>query len=182
MPRAIVLILAVVISLPFIMKSRVSGIKSAPAAFSVVSSSSHLVRISGDVRYPGIYPVSANILTHSAIEMAVPIRAVKRLIPESSGVHHVERGDDLHLTLRKDGTGTIVVGSMPASDRMILGIPLDINAMNEADFDRLPGIGPVMAQRIVAHRQKNGGNMRVEDLQAIVGIGEKKYKALCRYF
>jgi competence protein ComEA len=54
--------------------------------------------------------------------------------------------------------------------------------LNEADFDRLPGVGPALAKRIVEYRQNNGGILRVEDLLAIEGIGEKKYQQLHGYF
>ena len=54
--------------------------------------------------------------------------------------------------------------------------------MSEADFDRLPGVGAVMARRIVEYRQKNGGKMNIEELLAVEGIGEIKYQKLVRYF
>ena len=54
--------------------------------------------------------------------------------------------------------------------------------MSAADFNLLTGIGPVIAERIIRYRQNNGGNMSVEDLQSIEGIGEKKYNALRIYF
>jgi competence protein ComEA len=71
---------------------------------------------------------------------------------------------------------------MPVPERMVLGIPLDISVMSEADFDRLPGIGPALARRIVEYRQNNGGILRVEDLAAVQGIGEKKFNKLRAYF
>ncbi|MEI7817041.1 MAG: helix-hairpin-helix domain-containing protein, partial [Desulfuromonadales bacterium] len=71
---------------------------------------------------------------------------------------------------------------MTVSERLVLNIPLDISSMSEIDFDRLPGIGPSLANRIIMHRQNNGGILRLEDLVSIEGIGEKKYKNIKKYF
>ena len=182
MQRGIIFVLAILFFLPVIMKSCESRVISAPAAFSVISSAAVLVRVSGDVRHAGVYRVGVNVLTVTAIEMAEPIRTVIRVIPDSCSKHTVVHGDHLNLTFLDDGTGTVTCGSMSAVDRMLLGIALDINAMSAADFERLPGIGPVMALRIVGYRQKNGGKMKFEELQSVEGIGEKKYKSLTRYF
>lgn len=58
---------------------------------------------------------------------------------------------------------------------------LDINAASAEDFQKLPGIGPKLAQRLVAFRRKHGPFRRVEDLMAVKGIGLKKWKALRPY-
>ena len=71
---------------------------------------------------------------------------------------------------------------MSTPERIILGLPLDITTMTAADFDRLPGIGPVLAARIVTFRQINGGNMRPDQLRFVKGIGLKKYAVLEKYF
>jgi comEA protein len=56
--------------------------------------------------------------------------------------------------------------------------PLDLNAAAEAELVRLPGIGPVMAKRIVEYRQTHGPFKRLEDLRQIKGIGAKTYAKL----
>ena len=180
--RIIIVVLAILVALPVIVKSRANRKISVPAAFSIVSSATVMVRISGDVRHSGVYRVTANSLTLTAIEMAEPVRPVKSFAPGSCGKSIVTHGDHLHLELGSDGTGTISCGSMSAKERTLLGIALDINAMNAADFEHLPGIGPVLASRIMEYRQKNGGKMRCEELQVVEGIGEKKYKELVKYF
>ena len=73
-------------------------------------------------------------------------------------------------------------GTIPAAERLVMGIPLDITAISEEDLDRVPGIGPALARRIVRYRQKNGGSMTVQDLLLVEGIGEKKFKALRKFF
>lgn len=58
---------------------------------------------------------------------------------------------------------------------------IDINRASAEDFDKLPGIGPELANRIVAYRQKHGPFRRVEDLLAIRGIGPKKWRGMRPY-
>lgn len=58
-------------------------------------------------------------------------------------------------------------GAAPAAGR------LDINRASAADLEALPGIGPALAARIVAHRAAHGPFTSVEDLLAVGGIGPK---------
>ena len=58
---------------------------------------------------------------------------------------------------------------------------IDINTASPEEFQRLPGIGPKLARRIVAFREKHGPFRRVEDLLALRGIGHKKWKAIRPY-
>ena len=50
--------------------------------------------------------------------------------------------------------------------------PLDLNAASVSDLDALPGIGPVLAQRIVDWRTENDRFDSVEQLREVTGIGE----------
>jgi len=61
--------------------------------------------------------------------------------------------------------------------------PLAINSASEADLVRLPGIGPGLAKRIVAYREKHGPFRTIGQLKDVGGIGEAKFaqiKALIR--
>lgn len=60
-------------------------------------------------------------------------------------------------------------------------VVFDINQASAEDFAKLPGIGPELARRIVAYREKHGPFRRVEDLMAIRGIGTRKWRALRPY-
>lgn len=180
--RLLLLICAIALSTTVMYKSRPGREHSAPAAFSVSSSSHGYVRISGNVRHAGIYPITANLVTSSAIKMAAPLSAAMDRLSEADAAVPLVNGIALHVTVRPDGALLLTKSQMTANERLVMGIPLDINAMNEDDFDRMPGIGPIMAKRIVMYRQNNGGIMVVNDLLSIEGIGEKKYKQLVKYF
>jgi competence protein ComEA len=58
------------------------------------------------------------------------------------------------------------------------GGPLDLNRATAADLDALPGIGPVLAQRIVDWRTEHGRFASIEQLREVTGIGESKYAEL----
>jgi len=61
-------------------------------------------------------------------------------------------------------------GSDPGSGAADAG-PVDLNTATVADLDALPGIGPVLAQRIVDHRTAHGPFTSVEELDDVSGIG-----------
>ena len=51
--------------------------------------------------------------------------------------------------------------------------PIDINRADREALLALPGIGPVLAERIIAYREAHGPFKSVDDLTAIAGIGER---------
>jgi competence protein ComEA len=60
----------------------------------------------------------------------------------------------------------------------VLLLALNLNTATVKQLEALPGVGPTLAKRIVEFRTKKGGFKRVEELLAIPGISEKKWKAL----
>ena len=56
--------------------------------------------------------------------------------------------------------------------------PLDLNTADAQDLDDLPGIGEVLAQRILTYRKEHGRFESVEELLEISGIGEKTLEGL----
>ena len=110
--------------------------------------------------------------------MAIPLRALSEHEEGTKAAVPLLHGNAVKLTIRSDGTRQITVDRMTVPECMVLGIPLDIATMSEADFERLPGIGPAIAKRIVTYRQSNGGVLRIKDLAAIEGIGEKKLELI----
>ena len=60
----------------------------------------------------------------------------------------------------------------------ILLFLINLNTATLAELRTLPGIGPTLSKRIVEFREKRHGFKRVEELLAIPGISEKKWKAI----
>ena len=55
---------------------------------------------------------------------------------------------------------------------------VDVNYASAADLEALPGVGPVLADRIFEYREEHGPFATVEDLLDVPGIGEGKLAAL----
>lgn len=56
--------------------------------------------------------------------------------------------------------------------------PLDLNRATLADLTRLPGVGPVMARRIIEARDDVGRFGTVDDLLTVRGLGRAKLERL----
>ena len=56
--------------------------------------------------------------------------------------------------------------------------PVNINTATAEQLQTLPGIGEVLAQRIIAYRESNGSFRSIGALINVSGIGEKKLEAI----
>lgn len=55
---------------------------------------------------------------------------------------------------------------------------MNLNTATAEQLDALPGVGPVMAQRIITYRTDHGPFSAVTQLQQVTGIGAAKYADL----
>ena len=86
------------------------------------------------------------------------------------------------LTLRGETTAAAGNGYTVSAERSVPAerliaprpAPLDINAASAEELEALPGIGPVLAQRIVDYRAEHGAFASAEELLRVEGIGETK--------
>ena len=63
----------------------------------------------------------------------------------------------------------------PAGAKAAPAQVVNINTAPAEQLERLPGVGPKTAARIVEYRQKNGGFKKIEELMNVRGIGEKAF-------
>jgi competence protein ComEA len=55
---------------------------------------------------------------------------------------------------------------------------ININTASAADLDKLPRIGPKVAQRIIDYRKEHGPFKKIEEIMKVKGIGEKTFARL----
>lgn len=58
------------------------------------------------------------------------------------------------------------------------GDMININTADAAELDKLPGVGPALAQRIIQYRTDHGLFANPEDLKNVSGIGDKTYEKM----
>ena len=58
---------------------------------------------------------------------------------------------------------------------------VDINRGSVEELRRLPGIGPVLAERVLRYRRENGKFATIRDIQNVKGIGVKRFAQLEPY-
>jgi competence protein ComEA len=119
------------------------------------------VDVAGKVIHPGVYQLPQGSRAIDALNMA---GGAKKGIDLSdiNLAHIVVDGEQLYV----GGSSNMSSGSRGK---------LNINRASKSQFDSLPGIGPVLASRIIAYRTKNGPFTSVDDLQKVSGIGGSKF-------
>ena len=58
---------------------------------------------------------------------------------------------------------------------------LNINQASAAELELLPGVGKIIAQRIITFRNRHGGFRNIEELKQVKGIGEKRFAQIKPY-
>ena len=57
-------------------------------------------------------------------------------------------------------------------------LPLNINVASASELEKLPGVGKVLAERIVTYRAEYGPFRRTEHLMMVRGISDRKFRAM----
>jgi predicted DNA-binding helix-hairpin-helix protein len=65
--------------------------------------------------------------------------------------------------------------------RLVYGLPIDINSATASELELLPGIGPVLAARIIEERNVSGGFKSINELDRVKGLSPRRLKALGPY-
>ncbi|MGQ9925851.1 MAG: helix-hairpin-helix domain-containing protein [Chloroflexaceae bacterium] len=131
-----------------------------------------VVYISGAVWYPDVYRLPAGARVNDVVTAAGGLR------PEAAGeqvnlAEPLRDAQHVHIpSVTEVAAGAPAVADAPGADGPRL---LDLNRASAAELEELPGIGPILAGRIVARREEQGPFRAVEELREVTGIGEKLF-------
>jgi competence protein ComEA len=179
--RALVLLGAVALALGgwFVWRARPRAVEVAPPT-PVGSASADpvglvVVDVAGAVRRPGLVrlPLGSRV--------ADAITAAGGLAPGATSVGlNLARtlADGEQVLVAPPGTPLAPAGTATGGAGATTSGKLDLNLATADQLDGLPGVGPVLAERIVAWRTKNGRFASVDQLGEVSGIGDKKLDGL----
>ncbi|CAN5519934.1 ComEA family DNA-binding protein [soil metagenome] len=152
----------------------------ATSASSVAAASFVVVDVVGKVKKPGVYRLGTGARVDDAI------RAAGGTIPgvDLALVNLARKltdGEQVAVGVTGAGAGN-GAGAGPVSTGQSggpsAGAPVNLNTASAEQLDSLPGVGPVLAQRIVDWRTAHGGFGSVDQLRSVSGIGDAKYSDL----
>lgn len=125
------------------------------------------VHVSGAVAAPGLVEVAGAARVADVIAAAggTTADAVPGLVNLAAPVRDGEQ-------IVVPSTAAVDVGPVTADGRVRL------NTASAIELEHIPGVGPVLAGRIIEARDAAGGFTAVEDLLDVAGIGEAKLAAL----
>lgn len=144
---------------------------------SVAGGAEVVVAVAGKVRRPGLVRLPAGARVADALDSAGgPLPGV-----DVSLLNLARKVTDGELILVgvTPPAGATAAGAGPGQAHSgAVGGKVNLNTATVAQLDALPGVGPVLAQRIVTHREQHGGFRSVGDLRQVNGIGDARYEDL----
>ena len=148
----------------------------------LLSAQQVFIQVSGEVKSPGIYSFDQPVTLSQAVARAggllAPLRPADQREWASEPISNSSR---IHLIKDSKGVVHLRLGWMAVPNRLALGVPLDINRASVAEFSQVPGIGPRLAQGIVALRARRGVFSKLENLREVKGIGPATVRRLKPY-
>jgi len=143
------------------------GTASAPASASPSPELVVLVDVAGWVRRPGVYEFTEGARVIDAIDAAggarsgAVLEALNLAAPLTDGTQI--------LVPREGQEG---VAPAPVTGGAVAGGLVNVNSAIATELEVLPGIGEVIAQRIIDYRTENGPFATVDELLDVSGIGD----------
>lgn len=137
-----------------------------------------IVHVDGAVAQPGVYTLAVGSRVQDAIQ------AAGGLLPEANTASVnlaaiLQDGSRVFVpTLQPTSPPGAPIVSPPARFSPSLGNLININTATQAELESLPGIGPALAQRVIAYREANGPFQSIEDIMKVSGIGPKTFEKI----
>lgn len=126
------------------------------------------VDVAGAVNKPGVYSLNGKSRVIDAIKAAGD-SAPGADLSTINLARILNDGEQIYVD------STVINSSGVRVSKSVHTGPININRATAKQLDALDGIGPVIAQRIVDYRKKNGSFISVDDLQKVSGIGAAKF-------
>ncbi|MFD4789778.1 helix-hairpin-helix domain-containing protein [Streptomyces sp. NPDC058459] len=154
---------------------RVQGAEARLGAGSVSGSPAAqiVVDVSGKVRDPGIRRLPSGARVADALKAAGGVRPGVR----AEGLNRARfLVDGEQIVVGAPGAPGAAGGPAPAG--VTSSAPVSLGTATVEQLDTLPGVGPVLAQRILDYRTQHGGFRSVDDLRQVDGIGDRRFSDL----
>lgn len=132
------------------------------------------VYVSGAVGQPDVVTLPADALVRDALSATGGALADADL-DRINLAQPLRAGDHVHVPAIGEAPTAAPASASGGSEAPALSGPLDINTADAAQLELLPGIGPTLAERIVAYREANGPFAAPQAIQNVDGIGPSTY-------
>ncbi|EWS91492.1 hypothetical protein SSIG_01928 [Streptomyces filamentosus NRRL 11379] len=141
-----------------------------------------VVDVSGKVHRPGVRRLPAGSRVEDALEAAGGVRAGTDVTGLNRARVLVD-GEQVAVGLPPGlpvagATGGGGAGAAGAPGGAGPSVPLSLNSATAEQLETLPGVGPVLAQRMIDYRTENNGFRSVDELRQVNGIGDRRFADL----
>jgi competence protein ComEA len=133
------------------------------------------IHVAGAVATPGVYELDVDARVIDAVESAgggAPDADLNRLNLAA------KVADGQRVLVQRVGEPAPAAPGSPAGGTADPTALLNLNSATPAELETLPGIGPTLAEAIVAERERRGGFRSINELRDVRGIGEKRFADL----
>ena len=146
-----------------------------PSSSATPSAATVVVHVAGKVRRPGL------VRTKAGSRVAEVLAAAGGTLPgvdlsTLNLARPVTDGEQILVGVPATAGAPTAGASQPAGSSS--DAPLDLNTATLAQLEALPGVGPVLAERILAWRNEHGRFTTTDELQEVPGVGPKKFESL----
>lgn len=147
-----------------------------------------VVHVSGAVKKAGVYRLSPDSRVADALEQAggatehADLDALNLAAPLHDGQQiHVPRKGETRTPVSGGVSSPRAAHNAPKTAAAAPQFPINLNTADAEQLEAIPGIGPVLAQRIIEYRQTHGRFQSVDDLLEVHGIGAKRLESMRPY-